>query len=297
MTGRLRRWGGRPRGLAMALWAAACGRDGAVVEALPDWTMTAFPAPMAVLHEPLDDVYLVAQAPADAPAAIARVYPDGRVQPAWILDGRAGAALHAPRGMVCTGDVLRVVDIDTVRSFDRGTGRPLAALTVPGAISLADLSVDPSGAIWVTDPALSPEGTALGAAAVFVIGIDGVVERLALDGRVGRPSGIVAQRDAAYLVTWDSGEFLMVDRRGHVERLGTAPTAELSGLCRVAPGRWLASSRAGHCLYEFGLGGGVPARLAGFEIADPGDFDLDARRHRLLLPSTRDGWLAARRLP
>ncbi|HET7615126.1 MAG TPA: hypothetical protein VFK26_14505, partial [Gemmatimonadaceae bacterium] len=71
----------------------------------------------------------------------------------FVVGGRQGVHLDAPKGLAIHGDTLWTTDIDVVRGFDRFTGRPLGEIDLKphGAVLLNDIAVGPDGMIYVTD--------------------------------------------------------------------------------------------------------------------------------------------------
>lgn len=83
--------------------------------------VTGFSTPESVVHDAVDDVYLVSNINGeplaeDGNGFISRVTPDGEVEALRWIDGEAdGVELNAPKGMAVLGDTLYVADIDCVR--------------------------------------------------------------------------------------------------------------------------------------------------------------------------------------
>ena len=94
--------------------------------------------------------------------------------------GKAGATLHAPKGMAIHGDTLWVTDIDVLRGFHRVTGAPLATIDFAphGAILLNDIALAPDGTLRVTDTGIdmSPKGVVIEAPGrVYTVGPAGAI--------------------------------------------------------------------------------------------------------------------------
>jgi hypothetical protein len=246
-------------------------------------------APASALHDVQADVYLVSNvqgAPLDKDGNgyIARVLPGGGMQRHWIQGGRDGVTLHAPKGMALVGDVLWVADIDTLRRFDRNTGKPLGDLAIPGATCLDDVSASPDGTVFCTDRGLDAQSQSTGTDAIWKIGADGPPVPLARGAELGQPSGIVALAKGTYYVSWRDGTFCLLDGKGVSTVLSKAPQAQLDGLVRLdtSPPVWLATSWAGNCLFRFDVQGGCTA--IGTMLEQPADIGYDVIRHRLLVP-------------
>jgi streptogramin lyase len=252
-----------------------------------------FDAPACAIHDAAADVYLVSNvhgtpSAKDGNGYVARVDPDGGMERHWIQGGRDGVTLHAPKGMALAGDVLWVADIDVLRAFDRRTGAPLREIAIPGATSLADVSVDAQGVVYSSDRGLDAGSGPSGTDAIWRVGTDGVPVVFARGAGLGHPGGIVARDGDVYAVSWSDGAFYQIDRRGQRLDLAKAPTAKLDGLVRVPasePGAspaWYATSWAGACVYRFDVTGGVERLPHACE--QPAGLGFDATRRRLLVP-------------
>jgi sugar lactone lactonase YvrE len=270
----------------LALFVAACATE-----------PPGFDTPESALHDPVADVYLVSNIHGkplerDNNGYIARVRPDGGMQRYWVQGGKGGVTLHAPKGMALAGDVLWVADIDTVRRFDRTSGRPLGETKVPGASFLNDLAIGPDGTVWVTDMGVDATFAPTGTDAIWRVSGDGAPVALVRGPELGLPNGLVATQNALYVVNWRDGTFFQVDYRGVRTDLAKAPAAQLDGLVRVElpaaagqaaqPAYWLATSWAGKCVVRFDATGGVSTLPLPLE--QPADCGLDAVRRRLLVP-------------
>lgn len=272
---------GRCNAAWLLLGLAACGGEPA-----------GFDTPESAIYDAAADVYLVSNIHGgplakDGNGYIARLLPEGRMQRRWIQGGRDGVTLHAPKGLAIVGDVLWVADIDTLRRFDRTTGKPLGDVAIPGASFLNDVSAGPDGTVYCTDSGLDAQFAGTGTDAIWKVGADGVPAVLARGPELGQPNGIVALATGVYVVSWRDGTFYQIDTQGRRTDLGKAPQAQLDGLVRVeASGdraaAWLATSWAGSCVYRFDMQGGCTALE--HRVEQPADLGFDSRRGILLLP-------------
>ncbi len=253
-----------------------------------------FDIPESMQHDPMRDVYLVSNVAAHATRPlnngyISRVLPDGTVDDLRFIEGgRDGVTLHAPKGMLVEGDTLWVADVDRVRAFHAGTGRPLATVDLSGvgARFLNALARRPEGALYVTDTGLDFEGEDFhpGPDRIYRVEPGGEVgvalEAPALEG----PNGIA----------WDPARdrFLVVSLRGDGV-LGWAPgdeapqvvargTGGYDGVAHLTDGRVVVSSQDGEALQELRPDGTFRELVGG--VTSPGDIGVDARRNRVLIP-------------
>src|SRR5947199_102908 len=122
------------------------------------------------------------------------VSPEGKVLNAKFIEGgKNGVTLHAPKGTAFVGNRLFVADIDTLRSFDRKTGKPVGALAVPGATFLNDVVATSDGTVYFTDTGMKPQGNDLvpsGSDAVYALK-DGQLSTVVKDKDLGHPNGII----------------------------------------------------------------------------------------------------------
>jgi HSP20 family protein len=97
-------------------------------------TVRGLSAPESVIHDADQDVYFVTNingnpGARDGNGFISRMKPDGTVDSLhFVMGGRNGVTLNAPKGTAITGDTLWVTDLDAVRGFNRFTGAPLATI-------------------------------------------------------------------------------------------------------------------------------------------------------------------------
>ncbi len=245
--------------------------------------VTGFTGPEAVRYDPEQDVYFVANFNGPGNAAdnngfISRMAPDGNVENLKFVEGgREGVTLHAPRGMVISGDTLWVADHGAIRGFDRTTGEPLAHVDFtsfdPGFLN--DVTLGPDGSIYVTDTGRNRVLRASGDR------IEVVLEDTLLNG----PNGI----------TWDGARnrFIVVPYGGSHDLLSWAPGDDslstiahgpgggFDGVEVLPSGALLVASQADSSLHLFQQEQGrVLVALEG----RPADIGYDAERNRAAVP-------------
>lgn len=267
-----------------------------------------FAAPESALYDPIGDVYLVSNIgggpmDVDNDGFISRVAPDGVVQELrWIDAARAGTPLNAPKGMALVGETLFVTDIDTVRAFDRQSGKPLGDVTIAGASFLNDIAAGPSATLYVSDTgvtrgaagALQPNGTD----AIYMIDVQRRVKTLAKGPELGLPNGLVADKQQL-LVANAAGEIYSLGAKGVRAPFGKLPTGGLDGLLATPGQRLLVSSWAGSAVY---ISKPPPAPPGEFEplltdLHSPADLGYDPKRRQLIVPLMEENALYIQELP
>jgi hypothetical protein len=268
-------------------------------------------APESVIHDEVDDVYLVSNmAPTfgfpnaiDNNGFISRIYPDGTVaQLKWIAGGIAGVTLNGPKGLALVDDVLYVSDIDNVRMFDRVTGDPLGQVPVPYVpffTWLNDLAAGPEGDVYASDSGLGmvcpppavfcPSGTDT----VYRISWDGTLTVVASDPGLQGPNGLVALGGNIFYVPIWGTRVYRLNPSGKLRMEAQLSGTFLDGIVRLTNGSLLVSSWIPPAIHWVDPTGGNVAVIKTFAIVDPGnplvnevpaDIGYDRTRDRLLVP-------------
>lgn len=280
--------------LVLVVVACACrpgekgGRTGSTAGApLKAATVEGFQTPESVKWDSGQDVYFVSNingAPnvKDGNGYISRVGPGGRV-----LDSAFIKGLNAPKGMALVGDTLWVADIDQVRAFNARTAKPVATVTVPGAIFLNDIAAAPDGSLYVTDTAVRFGANGQiehpGTDQIFRIAHDRTVTVALKTDSLGRPNGITW--DAAnqrFVVVPFGGKTLLAWKPGDTttSSLGSG-AGQFDGVEITGDGALWVSSWADSSVYRYAGGQGTNL-IKG--VPSPADIGYDARRNRLLIP-------------
>lgn len=251
-----------------------------------------FRTPESALYDAEADVYLVSninggEIAADGNGFISRVDPTGRVADLkWIDGSKPEQTLDAPKGMAFVDGTLCVADIDSVRMFDRATGKATGKITIAGATFLNDVAAAPDGTIYVSDSGLKASETGLepsGTDAIYRIdkGAKKAV-RVVKDKGLGNPNGLLADDEGVWVVSFGNGQIYRVSREGRKEAGENLPTGQLDGIIQLSDGSMLVSSWEGNSLLRGFPGAGFLANITG--VNSPADLGWDPGRKRVLIP-------------
>jgi hypothetical protein len=273
----------------------------------PIQTGTVFLTPESAVHDPVADVYLISNVNRHPQILsndgfISRLAPDGTVLDLeWIRGGEAGVTLHAPTGIVLHGDVLYVADADAVRLFDRSTGAPIGAWTVPVRteevpgvpgtywvrdVLLNDVCVGPRGEVYLTgtgadidlDFGLTPTGGDV------VYRFDGGVPvPIAAGADLMGPNGCVAVGANVFIAPLLGNTVYRLHSSGLRFHVATLPAGGLDGIVRVGGFLHVSSVFEGK-VFRMSTGGSQVTTLHD-GLVSPADMGYDAARNRLIIPS------------
>jgi sugar lactone lactonase YvrE len=214
--------------------------------------------------------------------------PDGSVAAMKFIAGGRGTALHAPKGMTIRGDTLWVVDVDSVRGFNKRTGAPITAIDLtPLEPMLAnDIAYAPDGTLYISDTGLQFQESGARWSGVYRIirrNASGSAEIAMQDSTLAGPNGVlwdparnlllIGSLRTTPVLAWRAGESTAtVIARG---------TGGFDGITRSAGGRIFLSSQDGSSIMEL-----INNRLTRLidNIDSPGDIGYDTKRDRVLIP-------------
>ena len=274
-------------GLAAAL-LSACGENLAAVPR--EVQVDGLGRPVAVVHDAEADVYLVACQPESGAAYVVAVSPSGEVGPKLLEDGVRGVSLQQPVALAIAGANLLVADGKTLAVFDRQSGA--VGQSIAASLGLIQgVSVAPNEAIWLF------ESDGQGKQLVRRIRADHDEVRAEIAAPVVDETvaagQIVAIQSGAYVLD-GSSRFVQVDNEGRVTEL-LRLDQEVRGLVRPGPGQWWTTGVRESCLLVLDTKGGI-RQHPDLKLDDPGLFDLDRKRQRLVMPLRSAGRLLLRKL-
>jgi sugar lactone lactonase YvrE len=254
-------------------------------------TVRGLSAPESVIHDADQDVYFVTNingnpGAKDGNGFISRMKPDGTVDSLhFVMGGRNGVTLNAPKGTAITGDTLWVTDLDAVRGFNRFTGAPLATIEFGRrARFLNDLALGPDGRLYVSEMGVATNDAGqmspTGLDNVFRIGDGHRIESIMTRSKVPMPNGITSHGQGLLIGSFSEPE--VREWREDAESLVTVGKASgtVDGIGVLDDGRIVASSWDDSTVAVVGA---TPEPLI-TGVAAPADFEIDRKRHRVLIP-------------
>ncbi|HET9602911.1 MAG TPA: hypothetical protein VFO96_01375 [Gemmatimonadales bacterium] len=267
-------------------------------------TIRGLSAPESVIHDVDQDLYFVTNinggpGAKDGNGFISRVKPDGTVDSLhFVMGGRNGVTLNAPKGTAITGDTLWVADLDAVRGFNRFTGAPLATVEFgPRARFLNDLALGPDGKLYVSEMGVTANGVGqmspTGLDNVFRIGDGHRIESIMTRSKVPMPNGITARGRGLLIGSFSEPE--VREWREGADSLVTVGKASgaVDGIGVLDDGRIVASSWDDSTVAVVGV---TPEPLI-TGVAAPADFEIDRKRHRILIPQLTENQVTVWQLP
>lgn len=245
-----------------------------------------FDTPESAIHDKLADVYLLSNIGGDPMAKddngfISVVSVDGTVKTLKFIDGAAAdVKLNAPKGMGIVGDTLYVADIDTVRMFDRVTGKVKGEIKIKGATFLNDIATM-GETIFVTDTGMKAGFKPSGTDAIHMIK-DGKAKPLIKDKALAGPNGLAAHGEMLWVVNFGGKTLQMVGMDGKLSGAVELPQGQLDGVEMLRDGSFAVSSWAASAVYRGKPGGTFEAIIK--DVTSPADIGYDLQRSRLLVP-------------
>ena len=214
---------------------------------------------------------------------ITKLNPDGSVvDKKFVQGGRNGVTLHAPKGLLISGDTLYAADIDHVRGFDKNNGGQKVSIDLRPFKPkfLNDLAQDYSGMIYVTD---------MGTNRIFSIdpANGNKVSVFASGPELASPNGISfsAVKKKLLFANADTGELYWLDERGKPSQFETKKRLDrdLDGIDFDREGNLYVSTFTGGMIYKIDRQGEVQQIMT--HLVTPADISLDRVNRLILVPS------------
>jgi len=294
--------------LALAGGWLGCSRDGRRTESAggdvaPDTgarmvaRLEGLHSPESVKYDPDQDVYFISNmygygSVKDGLGSIVRANAaDMSHAVDFVLGGRDGATLNAPKGITLHGDTLWVADIDVLRAFDRRTGASLGTIDFSphGAVLLNDVTVGGDGSLYVTDSGILMTDKGVlhpGGDKIFVVGPNRSISVLKQGESLGRPNGIAWDSTGrrAIVVSFDPFEakvYALSPADTAPKMLATGP-GKFDGIELVPGGGMLVTCWVDSSVHLFD--GQRDVKVVR-DVWQPADLGLDTRRNRVAVPA------------
>ena len=279
-----------PLGLAVALTL------GLLLNSSWAWALqvSGLESPHSFLADPATRSYFISNINGEPDARdnngfITKLSDDGRITAfKFIEGGRGDVTLHAPKGMVVVDQVLYITDLDTLRAFDKTTGKPLATVVLPrsasgnSAQSLVDVASDGQGHLYLADQ---------GGNAIYRVDLTpSLTLSLYISGaHLAGPSGVAVHPKTGHVVvvSWDSGKIFDITPEGTLTELASNGffTARFQNLSGVDFDRWgsmyIADATKGK-IWRM-LPNGKFQVIAEY-LPGPSDLGIDRVNHLILVP-------------
>jgi sugar lactone lactonase YvrE len=253
--------------------------------------------PESVLYDEGDDVYYVSNinggpSAKDGNGFISKLSPDGKVVALKWIDGTAKTTpLNAPKGMALVGDLLYVADLDTVRVYDKKTGKAKGTVAIKGSTFLNDVTAGADGTVYVSDTGVIVDDkgiTPTKTDAVYAIK-KMKAKAIAKSEELGQPNGLWATDKGLWVNTFGTGEVYLLDDKGARSAIQKV-AGLLDGLYVNGDDLWVSSWEASGVLH--GTAGGELS-LAQGGLKAPADFAYDTKRKVVVVPLFNDNKIVA----
>ena len=188
--------------------------------------ITGLSNPHSFLADPSGDQYFISNINGDSEAKdnngfITKLDHSGNIAALKFIQGGTGdSALHAPKGIALVGETLYVADLDTLKAFDKKTGRhllsvPLAAFAQNGrTVSLVDVAHDGGANLYLSD---------MEANTIYRIDISKqhAVSIFVRDHSLAGPRGLVVHPKTGHLIvaSWHTGKIFEITPEGRISEL------------------------------------------------------------------------------
>ncbi len=206
----------------------------------------------------------------------------------FVKGSRDGVILDAPKGLDIIGKVLYVSDIDTVRGFDKETGKLLhtIGLKALGALFLNDLTHDDAENLYVSDTTGFVDPKVPGTIFKIETRNQNRASVFSRDPALAGPNGLVIHQRTQRLMAglWDAGMIVEVGPDGRIKTLIENPDwKNLDGLDYDRQGRIYFSSFTGGQIYR------LSSDMSRWEVIrsglkTPADINIDRKSNLILVP-------------
>jgi len=256
--------------------------------------ITGLQSPHSFLADPSGEQYFISNTNGDPEAKdnngfISRLDQAGKIVALkFIQGGQSDVVLHAPKGMALVGQTLYVTDLDTLRGFDKGTGRPLLSISLAAhdhggrPVALVDAVYDGHGSLYLSDT---------DADTIYRVDTakEHAVSVLVRDQSLAGPRGLAVHPKTGHLIvaSWHKGKIFEVTALGQITELVSNGFFShrfnnLDGVDFDSYGNMYVADFTGGKVWRM-----RPDRkfdvIAEF-LSSPADIGVDRRNHLILVP-------------
>jgi hypothetical protein len=252
--------------------------------------------PQSFLADPSGEFYFISNVNGEADAKdnngfITKLDKAGKVTDLhFIQGGQKGTTLNGPKGMAIVDRLLYVVDVDTLRGFDKDTGRTAVIVSLEERLSrntkrpiaLTDVAYDGNGALYLSDTE---------ADTIYRVDLaqQHAVSILAQTSALAGPAGLAwnARTGKLVAVSWNKGKILEITPDGTVSELVSNSffSSRFNNLSGVDFDDW-------GSMYVSDFSAGKVWRIRPdmkFEViaeylSTPADIGIDRKGHLILVP-------------
>jgi hypothetical protein len=266
-----------------------------------------FSGPESVKFDPKQDIYFVSNivgfgSEKDGNGRISIIdAANPRKAYDFIVGGKNGAVLDAPKGMAIQGDTLWVADIHNLRGFHRKTGAPVGDIDFHphDPVMLNDIALGPDGALYVTDTGIIMSRVGVSyqrGSKVFKVA-NRQISMFAADEGLSHPNGIVwdSAGDRWIIVTFHPAQSeLYTLGSGNQKRTLFRGLGRMDGVESLQDGRYVFTSWSDYSVQL--LENGRSTRIVN-NVWQPADLGYDSKRNRIMVPTVLQGRVDIWELP
>jgi DNA-binding beta-propeller fold protein YncE len=252
--------------------------------------------PQSFIADPSGEFYFISNINGEPEAKdnngfITRLDKEGKITDLhFIQGGQNGTTLDSPKGMAVVDRLLYVVDIDTLRGFDKETGKPVVTVLLDKnpshgphpPVALIDVAYDGKGTLYLSDTE---------ADTVYCVEVikQHAVSILAKNSALAGPSGLAwnSKTGKLVVVSWNKGKIFEITPDGAIRELVSNSffSSRFHNLSGVDFDEW-------GSMYVSDFSAGKVWRIRPdmkFEViaeylSTPADIGIDRKGHLILVP-------------
>lgn len=253
-------------------------------------------SPQSFVADPSGDFYFISNVNGEPDAKdnngfITRLDKAGNIANLhFVHGGLNGAVLHAPKGLVIVDRILYVADLDTIRGFDKETGKPVSTVVVDTRrltgthqpVALVDIAYDGRGVLYLSDT---------DANTIYRLNLSkpDEISILTSEPALAGPAGLAWNLKSGKLVavSWNKGKIFEINADGAIKELVSNSyfSSRFHNLSGIDFDEW-------GSMYVSDFSAGKVWRIRPdmrFEViaeflSTPADLGIDRKNHLILVP-------------